>query len=547
MSATNTASNNGHRCVISHIILWAVLAMGAGLRFYDLGVPSMWWDEILVPLISRFPVFSILEWLHSVEVHPPLYYLLTKLVMSVDASDQTLRLLSAVPGVVSIYALYRLGKELFGTPAGIAAAGLLAVNPYAVWLSRIVRPYSLFLCFFLLSLWALACWMRRGGGKALLCLLAANLILFWSHYMMVVLVPAYGLAVLARSWPRLRDFWLFVAGTGASFLTILPFFLQNFGKTHWLGIASPLTILAGVGDNTLKLAWYFKGPVAWGVLALATVGFWQGARRFRAPFWTGMAFAVIPVAVVMAGKLAWTHEPRYFIFLLPLELLAAGLGIQTLCGATRPALATWSGLGLAAILGLATLSHADSLYSEKTFFGLDWIKYKMVARMIPPIVKNAEPVIVSDEGLQNALDWYLERQGGPNPFRSVRISPQDKDVVVNFLWFERMGHLATTSQELAEAFPGLVTVGTVDKLTFYKVVLPRDPEQIAAALPWERRFLRAKGRTGRKPRPRGAHPDPLLGRATPTLREQRPWIRGIRRREPCPGIGPKDRDILQIQ
>lgn len=488
VSVITTASDNDNRSVISHIVLCAILAIGTGLRFYDLGVPSMWWDEILVPLISRFPALSILEWLRLVEVHPPFYYLLTKLVISVDASDHALRLMSAVPGALSIYVLYRMGKELFGSPAGLAAAGLLAVNPYAIWLSRIVRPYSLFLLLFLLSLWALSRWMRHGGGKALLCLLGANLLLFWTHYMMVVLAPAFGLAVLARSWPRLKDFWLFVAGTGASFLTILPFFLQNFGKTHWLGIASPLTILAGVGESTLKLAWFFKGPVAWGLITLAAVGSWQCARRFKASFWTGMAFAIVPVAVVMAGKLAWTHEPRYFIFLLPLMLLAAGFGLQTLCGAGRPRLAAWSGLVLTALLGLVTLSHAGSLYSEKTLFGLDWIKYKLVARMIPPIVKNGEPVMASEEGLQNALDWYLERQGGPNPLRSVRISPQDKDVIVNFLWFEKMGHLAATGQELAEAFPGLVNVGTVDKLTFYKTVLPRDPVQKAAALPWERSF-----------------------------------------------------------
>jgi 4-amino-4-deoxy-L-arabinose transferase-like glycosyltransferase len=488
VSVITTARNNDTRSAINTIVLCAILAIGTGLRFYSLGVPSMWWDEVLVPLISRFPALSILEWLRSVEVHPPLYYLLTKLVMNVDASDHTLRLLSAVPGALSIYVLYRMGKELFGSPAGLAAAGLLAVNPYAIWLSRIVRPYSLFLFLFLLSLWALSRWMRRGGGKALLCMLAANLLLFWTHYIMVVLVPAYGLAVLARSWPRLKHFWLFVAGTGLSFLSILPFFLQNFGKTHWFGIASPLTILAGVGENALKLAWFFKGPVAWGVLALAGVGAWQCAKRFSASFWTGLAFAIVPVGVVMAGKLAWTHEPRYFIFLLPLVLLAAGLGLQALCGAMRPRLAVLSGLGLTALLGLATLSHSDSLYSETTLFGLDWIKYKVVARMIPPIVKIGEPVIVSEEGLQNALDWYLERQGGPNPLRNVRLSPQDKDVIVNFLWFERMGHLAVTRQELADKYPGLVDVGTVDKLTFYKAVLPRDSVQKAAALPWERAF-----------------------------------------------------------
>lgn len=496
MKKSKTAGTAMNRQIfIERAVLAGIVLIGAGLRFHNLGVPSMWWDEVLVPLISRFPAASILEWLRFIEVHPPLYYLLTKLVMHVDASDATLRLLSAVPGVLSIYVIYRIGKDLFGATAGLAAAGLLAANPYAVWLSRLVRPYSLFLLLFLLALWALESWARTGGRKAFWGLVAANLALFWTHYMMVILAPVFGLAVLFRSWPRLRDFWVFCAGEIASFATILPFFLQNFARPHWLGSGGPWHILAGVGVSVVKLAWFFKGPVAWTILGAALFGLFPAARRSRGAFWTGLALAVVPVGLVMAAELAWTHEPRYFLFIMPLVLLSAGLGLESAMEGRRT-LGALAGLGLALGLGAALLTHARSYYAENSLLGIDWISYKTVARMIPPIVKAGEPVVASEEGLQNALDWYLERQGGPNPIRSARLAPDDREAVVNFLWFERMGHLAATKQELAGLFPGLVEVGTVDKLTFFKAVVPRVPVQTASAAPWERRFSGLRGFLG---------------------------------------------------
>jgi hypothetical protein len=487
---------NTRLIVTERMMLLFVLALGAGLRFHNLGVPSMWWDEVLVPLICRFPCASILEWLRNIEVHPPLYYLLTKLVMSADSSDLSLRLLSVGPGVLSIYIIYQIGKDLFGSVTGLMSAGFLAVNPYAVWLSRLVRPYSLFLFFFLLSLWFLEKWIRHGNRKFLWGLIVADLVLFWTHYMMVILAPAIGLVLLGASWRIRRDFWVFCSATAVSFATIFPFFMQNFKRPHWIGENDPWLILSGVAESTQRLIWFFRGPVSWVVICLAMLGLVFAARKAKGSFWTSLTLAVVPVGSVVAAKLAWTHEPRYFVFLMPLALLAAGLGVSVVVGSLRPALRILSSFIIVLVMGWMLLEHGKSYYSEDSLLGIDWIHYKTVARMIPPIVKLGEPVITCEEGLQNALDWYLERQNGPNPIRNARLSPNDEDSIVNFLWFGRMGHLAATKQELASLFPGLVEVGTVDKLTFYKAVIHRNPVHRITSLPWECSFSGVKGFLG---------------------------------------------------
>jgi len=497
VSDTNIIKANGQsRHRLETAVLLCILVLGAGLRFYNLGLPSMWWDEILVPLIVRFPAASILEWLRHVEVHPPLYYFLTKAVMHLDTSEQALRLFSAVPGVLSLYAIYRIGKDNLGSGAGLAAAALLAANPYAIWLSRIVRPYSLFLFFFLVSLWALGAWMRSRESRWLLLLAASNLVLFWTHYMMVVLAPAFCLVVAVGAWPRLKPTLLLAAATAASFLSILPFFLQNFTRPHWLGPGNPLDILAGVGVNAAKLAWFFRGPVCWTILALAVLGAILAARRERGALLAALALAATPVAAVMAGKLAWTHEPRYFLFLMPLILLAAGYALSRAASGVRLPVPVLSLLILAGLTALVAVNRG-TLYDEESRMGIGWIDYRTSARMVQTIVRPGEPVMVSEEGLYNALDWYLQARGGPDPLRVTRITPQDKETVLNFLWFERMGHLAATPKELFAAFPGLVDVGTVGLMSFFKVAIQREPVIPAGPLPWETVFRGPRDFVGR--------------------------------------------------
>jgi len=60
--------------------LAVILIVGAFLRFYHLETPSMWPDEMLVALMGSFPVQYITRWAIALEVHPPTYHYLIKLI-----------------------------------------------------------------------------------------------------------------------------------------------------------------------------------------------------------------------------------------------------------------------------------------------------------------------------------------------------------------------------------------------------------------------------------------------------------------------------------
>ena len=73
----------------------------------------------------------------------PLFYLMTWLLRPWGDGEFILRLPAAIAGVLTVFAVYLLGKELFGRRAGLVAALLTSVSPYMVWYSQEARNYSL--------------------------------------------------------------------------------------------------------------------------------------------------------------------------------------------------------------------------------------------------------------------------------------------------------------------------------------------------------------------------------------------------------------------
>lgn len=318
-----------------------------------------------------------------------------------------------------------------------------------------------------------------------------------------------GLLILVRCRRQLAYVWLFAAVSAASFLTILPFFLQNFTRTHWLGAGGVLNILDGLWDNAVRLSWYFNDfGLRAAMLAAAVGGVCVLARRGRAQLWAGLALSIMPVAVIIAGKFAWVHEPRYMLFLLPVILLVMGKGVM---------LALPERFRLSAVLvvlgGLAMLVmvRGNQLYDDTSSLALVWVKPKVAARLIPTVSAPGQLFVASETGLTNSLDWYLERQGAPNPLRSQRLTPDQPEAMVNFLWFEAMGHLAKTPEELGRRFPGLVKVGDLDKITLYKAVVQRQPVRLAGTLPWEETLEGPEGFWGKSYAMQGLTLSPFWG------------------------------------
>ncbi|NJO80296.1 MAG: hypothetical protein HC827_18490, partial [Cyanobacteria bacterium RM1_2_2] len=273
-----------------HLIALAMmLLLGLGLRLWHLDSKPLWLDEVLsalftmgrsyadVPLDQFFPltelaqVFTVqpdVSWgeitqrVATESVHPPIFFCLMYSWMRwlVNPTEQpteqpaehwifALRLLPALFGVGAIAAIYWLNRVAFSPKAGLLAATLMAVSPFAVYLSQEARHYTLPMLLITLALAALVQMQHLIQQKQLRPLVWGswslfNLLGLYTHYFcLLALIAQIGALTLWMLWHRhliRRQFWiawgLVIAAIGIGYLPWLPTLISHFSRpeTDWL-------------------------------------------------------------------------------------------------------------------------------------------------------------------------------------------------------------------------------------------------------------------------------------------------------------------------
>jgi 4-amino-4-deoxy-L-arabinose transferase-like glycosyltransferase len=117
-----------------------ILSVATVLRFVAISQP-LWYDEAYTALLVKLP-FSDMITATVGDVHPPTWYLIERAFTTVlGMNETTLRLPSALLGILAVYIGWRLAKQLNISPTLIA--GALAVLPFEIYYSNEARMYSL--------------------------------------------------------------------------------------------------------------------------------------------------------------------------------------------------------------------------------------------------------------------------------------------------------------------------------------------------------------------------------------------------------------------
>lgn len=163
-SHENTVSKTS--CFQKHfftLMLAVIMLFGFGIRLYQLGDRSIWFDESFSGRIVQFSFLEMYERL-SEDIHPPAYYTILKLWRYlVGDSILGLRLLSVIFSTVSILLIYQLTRSLAKTfflsrknqssarLSGLIAAAFFAVNIFQIRQAWELRMYSMGIMLTLLS------------------------------------------------------------------------------------------------------------------------------------------------------------------------------------------------------------------------------------------------------------------------------------------------------------------------------------------------------------------------------------------------------------
>lgn len=326
-----------------------MIALAAGVRLFNLGGPSLWYDEAVTILLARLPAGEIVR-RTAEDTLPPLSYLALHPWLGLGDGEVFWRFPSATFGVLTVALVIRLGRILGGDrsssrtdltagsaapapprpagSAGIPAGTIVALSPFFAYYSQEVRLYALLMA--LAAAYCLVAW-RDGGRRGALLAGVIGAAALYTHPLAGLFLPVPALAGLAGSGRfRKRD----LVPPAVAALLFLPWSISLIAQssrvltTFWADPVSPVQPL-------LSLAVFAFGPalgpveLAIGLALIFSVSLAgprrAGCRAGLAGPWPALLLTVLPPILLLLLSLV---RPLY----LDRVLIASGLGLALLVG-----------------------------------------------------------------------------------------------------------------------------------------------------------------------------------------------------------------------
>lgn len=209
----------------SSLIITGICAAYIAFRLWGMTDSCLWFDEIFSVHAAEHSWETIISFVAKDLIHPPLFYVLLKLWMSlVGESLFWLRLLPVTFSFLAVFPFWMLCRELkLKPPAAIVAMSLFAVNGSLIKYAQEVRMYSLLLFLSLFSIWLFSRFYFR--GKNFWLLTAVNILLVYTHYFGWLVIIAEVVAILIAQRIKILRTLLMV---GVVFAVFLPWVFALF-------------------------------------------------------------------------------------------------------------------------------------------------------------------------------------------------------------------------------------------------------------------------------------------------------------------------------
>lgn len=328
--------------------LLLMLIVAAGFRFYKLDAPSLWYDELYTVNQSN-PDISWKQLFHYIKTdqHPPLYFILQRWTFTLlSYTEWAARSLSALCGVLCVWGMYLLGKELKDKRLGLIAAALLIANQYSIRYSHDARPYTMVWLLVIFSYLYLIRTIKslRNTDAILYCLFTTALI--YTNYFAILAVVSQGLIVLRTGMKEKKDrrrfFSVLCISAAIIAVAYIPWykylFLQVGLKPFWL-TPEPAGFLftyyyAYFGGERFLMPFLLLAPVSYAYYLYRVKVFKEPIRVNNDRM--GLLFitysVAIPFIVLTAYSILRTPilQMRYALVVLPGLFLMVAYGINAI-------------------------------------------------------------------------------------------------------------------------------------------------------------------------------------------------------------------------
>lgn len=302
------------------VAMAAITALAAILRLIGIR-RSLWFDEGFSLLFAQTSGLwdSILK-IYTLDVHPPLYYLLLKIWIDVfGASPLSIRMPSVLSGCLAVWLLHRLALRFDASPRSLIPPFLLAVSPVAVHYSGEARFYP-FLTM-LLIIWALLLTGREISKRRIWVAFAVALALsFMQGAAALYVVPLWIASAAISLRVDRRDSRAWITATALLLVATIPWLIRQA-----LVPAGRLTHIAeldagGIDDLFMKLLFYkdnrFKvfNALFFGSMGLGLAGSILSVRETARKLLLAWA-ALPPMICFMASLIRPMYSLRSLLFM----------------------------------------------------------------------------------------------------------------------------------------------------------------------------------------------------------------------------------------
>jgi hypothetical protein len=222
-----------------YFFLLALVVLAIFLRVYDISAKDVWLDEANAVIIAEQNPSGIITRLIN-DASPPLFYFILHYWMyAFGKTELALRSLSVLFGILSIIAVYFIGRRIFSEKVGLYAALIASVAPIQIMYSQQIRMYTLLPLVSLMSMYYLLRFIQEKKRSFLIGYGLFTILSLFTHNHGMFLLPAQALSILLFVRQRRMIVWWFfsVICIGAVYALWLPSLfsqMARFPKTGWI-------------------------------------------------------------------------------------------------------------------------------------------------------------------------------------------------------------------------------------------------------------------------------------------------------------------------
>lgn len=395
-------------------ILITLTVIGTIMRFYNLGLNSLWLDEISTYRYAIGSFEGMWQMMSTgTDYSPPLFFVLEHFVLQIlGVTEWSMRVVPAIFSIATIPLIYLVGQEFKDKYVGLLAAAIFTFSPFLLYYSQDARPYGVAL-FFVTAMFLFYLKAEKPDNIqswkdwALVGVFSA--LAFWTHYYAIVFTAAlisYSLIFCILDFKNTREKIKYIwTSIGVMILLALPLIIELIHVYTLRTAKEPGYGMKGldiISQSILQITysselhmWVLTSIFVFTVLFLILT-----KDRKNAGLLLWIPIVLFIASIYIANKIPFL--PRYLIFLI--IPFALGLGMVTTLfkeGTKYKHSKLWIVMGAVIIFGLLFIPYGQMYYNH--FTKEDW---KGISKDLATITKPGDTVVTMPLYINMPLDYY---------------------------------------------------------------------------------------------------------------------------------------------